>query len=156
MLLDADRLRFTWGMCCAGVTPPPKLFTKIRDNMTDEASNQLSAVPPNQKPRAQRFPIQAPMRFRESGGSGWSEGTTINISSSGVLFWAAKALQAKTAIEMQILFPAEVTGTTAVNITCSGKIVRTLSVPSPDPRSAMAAAILHFRIKQDLDLLSGR
>ncbi len=124
--------------------------------MTDETSAQLNAVPPSQKPRAQRFPIQAPVRYRESGGSGWSEGTTINISSSGVLFWAAKSLQAKTAIEMQILFPAEVTGTTAVNITCSGRVVRTLSVLPPESRSAMAAAILHFRLRQDPDLVPAR
>lgn len=124
--------------------------------MTDDMSAKQNVDPPKVKPRAQRFPIQAPIRYRESGESSWSDGITINISSSGVLFWAEKSLQRKTPIEMQIIFPLEVTGGNPVNITCSGRVVRALSVPPPDTRNAVAAAILHFRMRPDLDAILAR
>jgi hypothetical protein len=37
-------------------------------------------------PRAQRYPLHIPLKYRPSGTPNWWEGRTENISRSGVLF----------------------------------------------------------------------
>ena len=97
-------------------------------------------------PRARRFPIEAPLRYRESGGSAWIEGTTVNISRSGVLFWAATDLEARTLLEMQIRFPTEITGGLPANVVCWGPVVRSEQPEPPDPRPKLAASIVRYRL----------
>ncbi len=101
--------------------------------------------PANLKPRARRFPIETPVRYRESGRTEWNEGTTINISSSGVLFRCAAALEPKKMLEMQIVFPAEITGGDPANVVCTGPVVRAVPASSADSLPSQAAAILHYR-----------
>ncbi len=101
--------------------------------------------PSNLKPRAQRFPIETPLRYRESGRAEWNEGTTINISSSGVLFRCAAVLEPKTMLEMQIVFPSEITGGVPANVVCVGPVIRSVPVSSPDSLPSQAAAIVHYR-----------
>lgn len=100
------------------------------------------------RPRAERFPIQMPVRYRESGQSSWSEGVTINISRSGVLFRGGKELQPRTMIEMQMLLPAEVTGDIPTKVVCHGPVVRTDPPAIEDPRPATAASIVHYRFRR--------
>ena len=101
------------------------------------------------RPRAQRFPIQTPLRYRASGATDWIEGRTINISRSGLLFHAAEALDLKTVLAIQILFPAEITGGSSANVMCLGPVVRTESIFSPESPGVMAAAIVGYRFTHD-------
>ncbi len=102
------------------------------------------------RPRAQRFPIETFVRFRASGDTHWSEGTTVNISRSGVLFYAPKALRPKTKIEMRIIFPT-------VLIVCWGSVSRTEPATSGNARSALAAVIIDYALTRvDDDVASGR
>ena len=73
------------------------------------------------KTRAQRFPIEAPVRYRAGGDVAWGEGATVNISRSGVLFRAEKEIEPKTMLEMRIVFPSEITGNGPANILCWGR-----------------------------------
>ena len=93
------------------------------------------------KSRPQRLPIQAPLRYRARGETAWNEGTTISICRSGVLFRTTKELQVKTVLEMQIQFPASLTGGIPVNVCCYGPVTRT------EP-SLTAVAILDYRFKR--------
>jgi hypothetical protein len=93
---------------------------------------------PLQKPRAQRFPIQIPMRYRTRGEPAWSEATTVNISRSGVLLHAEKALQPQTVLEMLMELPTEIAGELPANVICCGPVVRS------DPPLA-AISIVHYR-----------
>jgi len=102
------------------------------------------------KSRAPRFPIQTPLHYRESGRQGWSDGTTVNISFTGVLFRAAKPLDPKTMIEMRILIPAEITGKGPANVVCWGPVVRTVPAGPDDRRPALAASILDYRLTHNL------
>ncbi len=92
------------------------------------------------KHRAQRFPIQTALQFRESGDQAWSSGTTVNISRTGVLFRCEKELEPKALLEMLIEFPEE--GEPA-NLLCWGPVVR-----KDEPRNAFAAQILNYRFVQ--------
>lgn len=91
------------------------------------------------RPRAQRFPIETFVRFRASGDTHWSEGTTVNISRSGVLFYSPKPLKAKTKIEMRIVFPT-------VLIVCWGSVARAEPAMSGESRSALAAVIIDYAL----------
>ena len=98
------------------------------------------------KHRAPRFQIQTQVQYRGSGESDWYEGTTINMSRSGVLFHAANDLKPKTKLEMRILFPSE---DPPANVICWGRIVRKEPPHAPDPRPAVAAAILRYRFMRE-------
>lgn len=90
------------------------------------------------KLRAQRFPIQTPLRYRGRGETAWREGTTVNISRTGVLFQTEEKMEPETVLEMQIVFPASITAAAAANIICWGPVTRTEA-------SRVAAAMRHYR-----------
>ena len=93
---------------------------------------------PPQKPRAQRFPLRLPLRFRPSGDPAWSEGTSVNISRAGVLFRADKPLEPHTVLEILMELPTEIAGELPANVICCGPVVRV------DPPLA-AATFVHYR-----------
>jgi len=99
--------------------------------------------------RAERFPIRTSLRYRASGQPAWSEGTTLNISRSGVFFRAEKEVEPKTVLELRILFPAEVIGEAPANVLCWGPVVRTVPPESPQGLPAVAVAILRYRFARD-------
>jgi len=101
------------------------------------------------KPRAERFPIQTALRFRVSGVTEWIEGKTINISSTGILFSTPTTMQPDTMLEMQIIFPPEITGGNPANVICTGPIVRTVPAASANSHGTQAAAILRYRLTHD-------
>lgn len=101
------------------------------------------------RPRAERFPIRTSLRYRESGESAWSEGTTLNISRSGVFFRAEREVDPKTVLEMRIQFPAEVVGEAPANVLCWGPVVRTVPPESPHGLPAVAVEILRYRFARD-------
>ncbi len=92
--------------------------------------------------RAPRFPIEAKMQYREGGESAWHEGTTINISRSGVLFKSDRTLEPRKVLEMRIAFPPEFTGDSETGVLCWGPVVR-----QTDDPPAMAATIFHYRFQ---------
>lgn len=98
------------------------------------------------KPRAQRFAIQAPLRCRAGGDIVLTEGTTLNISRSGVLFRAEKEIKPTTMLEMRITFPGELTGNGPASILCWGRVVRIIA---SSPGSVLAAAIIKYRFIKD-------
>ena len=81
-------------------------------------------------PRAPRYRIAIPLRFRAAGDSTWLDGYSENISRTGLLFRADQTLVADTFIEMMLEMPAEVTAAGGVHVR-RGHVVR--AVP-PSPR----------------------
>jgi hypothetical protein len=117
--------------------------TRMRIRNAPAITTELS-LQPLVKPRAQRFPIQTPVSYRASGETEWSQGTTVNISRSGVLFRAGREIEPKTVFEMRILFPPEITGGVPANVVCWGPAVR-----SESGGSLVAAAILKYRFTRE-------
>jgi hypothetical protein len=107
------------------------------------------------KPRAQRFPIEAPLRYRIGGDSSWTKSATVNISRSGILFRAEKEIPAKTMLQMRIVFPSELTGYGPASILCWGPVVRSGCLTASETGPTLAAAIVKYRfIKEDSPDLS--
>ena len=100
-------------------------------------------------PRAERFPIRAPLRYRESGQATWSEGTTVNISRSGVLFSAEREIEPKTLLEVRILFPADNIGENPANVICWGPVVRAEPPKLHDRQPELAVSILRYRFTRE-------
>ncbi len=97
--------------------------------------------------RAPRFPIQAPLQYREGGEQSWHKGTTINISRTGVLFSAEQALNLQTVLEMRIAFPPELTGDAETNVVCWGPVVRAQMPRDEGQSHTLAASIFRYRFK---------
>lgn len=79
--------------------------------------------------RPQRFEIQAPLRYRMRGERTWHEGTTLNISKSGVLFRGDTELARGANIEMTFTLPVKTNGDTGAKVSCHGVIVRSSDYP---------------------------
>ena len=79
---------------------------------------------PKASTRARRFAIRIPIHYRKPHTARWLEGTTENISYSGVLFRAECLLQPKTTIELRFDLPAAILGEAPGEIVCRGAVVR--------------------------------
>jgi|HubBroStandDraft_1064217.scaffolds.fasta_scaffold38046_2 hypothetical protein len=105
---------------------------------------------PRDQLRAKRYEIRTIIRFRIRGEEEWREGTTKNISMSGVLFRTGHFVNPSTQIEMKFVLPVELRGTGAAEIFCRGVVVRS-SMSSPERGTvALASTIAHARFfRQD-------
>lgn len=97
-----------------------------------------------EQPRAQRFAIHTPLRYRAAGGE-WREGTMVNISESGVLFQTDQGVPSISEIEMQFSLPTGVAGKAAAQVACRGVIARTVSSPGSAEPTGLAARIAKFQ-----------
>ncbi|HXE89999.1 MAG TPA: ATP-binding protein [Terriglobales bacterium] len=108
-----------------------------------------SAGRTGQGPRATRFPLSLPLRYRRPGEPEWHEGLTENISRSGVLFRAQDVLEPKTPVELTVLLPAGTFGAGAV-VNCGGYIVRTVQPTAPEMLPGFAAAISDYSLQAQM------
>jgi len=99
----------------------------------------------NPRPRAARFNLRIPIRYRASGEEGWGEGTTENISRSGVLFRATQLLGVGTAVDMAFVLPVEILGEAHAEVNCHGRIVRLEAAQDGEALPGLAATILNYR-----------
>ena len=60
-----------------------------------------------QVPRATRYPLTLPVRFRARGESQWSVGISVNISHTGLLFDAGRAVDARQPLEIEVVLPGD-------------------------------------------------
>jgi hypothetical protein len=68
--------------------------------------------------RAPRFPLHVPLRYRKSGMPYWQYGKAVNISRTGILFYADEIIPEESVLDMRISFPLKLT------LSCQGSIVR--------------------------------
>jgi hypothetical protein len=99
-------------------------------------------------PRAFRYAIHIPVKFREKGTADWHEGKTVNISRTGVLFQSDMNLPAKSLLEMQIVLPRQLGGEPQANVRCWGPVVRSQTIEEKGP-IALAASIRRYRFSHD-------
>ena len=97
--------------------------------------------------RAQRFNLQLPMRYRLVGDNAWREGTTENISRSGMLFRAEEVIPTNVQLEINLVLPAEIAGLSAAEVVCRGEIVRATQPEQPTMHPAVAAKILQYHFQ---------
>jgi CheY-like chemotaxis protein len=97
--------------------------------------------------RAQRFQLHLPLRYRTLGENRWHEGTTANISRSGMLFEAEELLQPNAQLEISLVLPSEIAGLSATEVVCRGEVVRNIEPASENVSPALAAKILQYHFQ---------
>ena len=108
------------------------LKTKVREKLSSAS-------------RAQRFNLQSPLKYRLLGESVWCNGTTENISRSGMLFRVEETIQPNAQLEINLVLPAEIAGLSSVQVICHGEVVRTVELEQPIVGPALAARILRYQ-----------
>src|SRR3984893_5774743 len=97
--------------------------------------------------RATRFDLHLPLKYRQVGESGWREGTTENISRSGMLFQAEEPIAPNAQLEINLVLPAEIAGLAAAEVVCRGEVVRTINRESGTVSATLAAKILQYHFQ---------
>ena len=97
--------------------------------------------------RAKRFNLHLPLKYRPIGEEGWREGTTENISRSGMLFRAEEMLATNAQLEINLVLPAEIAGLSAAEVVCRGEVVRSVEGDSSTVSPALAAKILQYHFQ---------
>ena len=97
--------------------------------------------------RAQRFNLHLPLKYRLVGEDGWREGTTENISRSGMLFRAEEMLATNAQLEINLVLPAEIAGLSSAEVVCRGEVVRTIEGDASTVNPALAAKILQYHFQ---------
>jgi PAS domain S-box-containing protein len=153
------------GTLDTGITLLQKPFTlqalrqKVREVLDAEALPQEVAMRSQQAERmplirdrmpalrAQRFKLNLPLRYRLVGEEDWQQGTTENISRSGLLFRGKEMLQPASQLEISMMLPAEIAGLSAAEVVCRGEIVRTIEAENGTTNPALAAKILQYHFQ---------
>jgi PAS domain S-box-containing protein len=97
--------------------------------------------------RATRFDLHLPLKYRLVGESGWREGTTENISRSGMLFRAEEFVAPNAQLEINLVLPAEIAGLAAAEVVCRGEVVRTVETGAGAVSPTLAAKILQYHFQ---------
>jgi hypothetical protein len=102
-------------------------------------------------PRALRYTIPIPLLYRTAEGKTWLEGRTENISKSGVLVRADRAIPPNTPIEILLDIPPDIAIPFAGMTICRGRIVRVVGPSLLEDRPAFAAAIVEYETSHETD-----
>jgi PAS domain S-box-containing protein len=112
-----------------------------------QSAQHPASTPPGSPTRAQRFQLRLPLRYRRVGENDWHEGTTENISRSGMLFNGEEVVQPNSQLEINLVLPAEIAGLTATEVVCRGEVVRSVEPHGHALTPALAARILQYHFQ---------
>ena len=124
--------------------PTPPEVAMSAQAVSSRHAEPTKQISPN---RAQRFQLHLPLRYRRLGEKQWHEGTTENISRSGMLFNSEEALQPSSQLEINLVLPAEIAGLSATEVVCRGEVVRTVEPRGETLSPALAARILQYHFQ---------
>ena len=99
-----------------------------------------------QSGRAKRFALRFPVYFRELDSSNWIEGTTENISYTGVLFHSPSPLALESTLELRLQIAVAADGKDPAEIRGKGVVVRMEQRNVPEIPIALAVAMRDCRI----------
>jgi len=116
----------------------------------------MSTKPSHQVPeRARRFALHLPVYFRQPHSPTWLEGTTENISYTGVLLRSSHPLVPETSLELRLQLAVGAKLSPASEIRCRGAVVRVEQRNAPETPVALAVAIRDYRIVRRMMLGGG-
>ena len=125
-------------------TLPQEVAMSARAILHSEARMAREKVAPF---RAQRFNLHLPLRYRKVGEEAWRQGTTANISRSGLLFKAEEVLQPNVQLEINLVLPAEIAGLSPTEVVCRGEVVRSVEGQGSSTSPELAAKILQYHFQ---------
>ena len=73
-------------------------------------------------PRATRFSMNLPVRYRVHGEKGWSYGMSVNVSASGLLFRADREVDRAAKMQIELVLPGDDHG--GASVTARGAVTR--------------------------------
>ncbi|MGO8789985.1 MAG: PilZ domain-containing protein [Terriglobia bacterium] len=97
-------------------------------------------------PRARRFPLQLPARYRIPPSPQWFEARTENVSHSGVLFRTKSICKPTTIVEVRLEFPAVKRDGPHAEAVCKCEVVRVEETHGRGISPAVALAIHDYRL----------
>ena len=97
----------------------------------------MVSTPQRPVPRATRFSMNLPVRYRVQGEVGWSYGMTINISSTGLLFQSARRIEPDAEVEIEVVLPGDEAG--SARVVSHGDVMRVTLPTEPDGDHVVAA-----------------
>jgi PilZ domain len=97
--------------------------------------------------RAQRFNLHVPLKYRLVGQIDWREGSTENISRSGMLFRAQELIPLHSQLDINLVLPSQIAGLAATEVVCLGEVVRALERDQFTTSPALAARILRYQFQ---------
>jgi hypothetical protein len=110
------------------------------------AATMSTKSSPQYAERARRFALHLPVYFRQPHSPTWLEGTTENISYTGVLFRSSYRLALETALELRLQLAVGGERNHGAEIRCKGAVVRVEQRIAPETPMALAVAIRDYRI----------
>ena len=114
--------------------------------VVDSGDGQMSVQPDRSDRRtSDRYPIEREVRYKvlsKKDGEEAGTGTTINMSSSGVLFTTEHLLIPGKRLELAISWPAQLNGKCALKLVAKGRVVR-----YEEGRAAIQIQQYEFRTK---------
>ncbi|HTV54652.1 MAG TPA: hypothetical protein VMI06_07035 [Terriglobia bacterium] len=96
--------------------------------------------------RAQRFAVKIPICYRPQDADDWQEGTTVNVSASGVLFRAAHTLTTPGGLQFTLCLPIVIAGDAGAEIRGHGTIIREVPGAAAAETPLFALSIERYRI----------
>lgn len=94
-------------------------------------------------PRATRYALNLPVRFRPDGERAWSYGMSLNISHTGLLFEAARDFDPGQSLEIEVVLPGDDQGSARV---VTRGVIRRAAAGTRDGEGAMAAALDDYEL----------
>jgi len=96
--------------------------------------------------RATRFNLRLPVYFRQPDSPTWLEGTTENVSYTGMLFRSASPIAPATTLELRLRLATAAQGTESTEMHGKGSVVRVEQRDLAETPVALAIAISFHRI----------
>lgn len=128
------------------LTEKVRAVLESRERQPREFEMEKGQLPLWAEDRAPRLSVRLPLRYRLPGEARWSQGTTENVSRSGVLFHAEQALQPRSELEINLILPIEIEGIGGAEVLCRGEVVRIVEPQQADLSPALAARFLEYRL----------
>lgn len=98
------------------------------------------------QPRAPRFMLELPLRYRRHGAEEWEEGSMCNISRSGLFFLAQQAYSVNTRIELTFTLPKVIQDKPPGAVRCQGQVARSVLPATEKDLPAIAVRILDYQL----------
>lgn len=104
------------------------------------------------QPRARRFILDLPVRYRAVGEAEWHHARSENISCSGILFRAPQLIEPSTMVEVIFRLEVDVVEESSPEVYCMGEVVRKVSPHAGDPMPGLAVRINDYQFPTDLQV----
>ena len=128
------------------LTEKVRAVLESRQSQIREFDREKGQLPLWAEDRAPRLPVRLPVRYRLPGETRWRQGTTENVSRSGVLFHAEHLLEPRAELEINLVLPIEIEGIGGAEVLCRGEVVRIVEPKQADVSPALAARFLEYRL----------